>query len=81
VFGALAARPSQASNIIVGVNSWYTPPNLSQEEMVKQLAESGVRTIRISLLPNSVDFVIKAYRHGTGPDVTRVSGTSGITAG
>jgi hypothetical protein len=34
--------------------------------MVKQLAENGVKTFRISLLPNSVDFVIKAYRRGVG---------------
>jgi hypothetical protein len=39
---------------------------MSQDDMVKQLAENGVKTFRISLFPNSVDFVIKAYQRGVG---------------
>ena len=66
LIGMLAVHPADARNIVVGVNSWYTPRDLSQDDMVKQLAASGVKTIRISLLPNSVDFVIKAYQHGIG---------------
>jgi hypothetical protein len=61
-----AVLPAHASDVTVGVNSWYTPPNLSQEDMVKQLAANGVKTFRISLFPNSIDFVIKAYQHGIG---------------
>jgi hypothetical protein len=34
--------------------------------MVNQLGENGVKTFRISLFPNSVDFVIKAYQRGIG---------------
>lgn len=66
IVGTLAARPAHAGNVVVGVNSWYTPPNLSQDDMVKQLAENGVKTFRISLLPNSIDFIIKAYQRGVG---------------
>ena len=66
VVGMLAAHPAHAGSVIVGVNSWYTPPNMSPDDMVKQLAENGVKTFRISLFPNSVDFVIKAYQRGVG---------------
>jgi len=39
--------------------------------MVKQAAEHGVATFRISLLLNSVDFVIKAYHRGAFSDELR----------
>jgi hypothetical protein len=34
--------------------------------MIRQLAVNGVKTFRIGLFPNSIDFVIKAYQHGMG---------------
>lgn len=55
---------AQAQDVIVGVNAWYRPPDLSQEDMAKQLAENGVKTIRISLMPGSVEFITRAWRHG-----------------
>jgi hypothetical protein len=66
LLGLLAPHPGHAGNIVVGVNSWYTPPTMPQDDMVKQLATNGVKTIRLSLLPGNADFVIKAYRHGVG---------------
>jgi hypothetical protein len=30
---------------------------MSQEDMIKQLAENGVKTIRTSLMPNTIDFI------------------------
>lgn len=62
----LFAHATQTSAVVAGVNSWYTPPNMSEEDMVKQLADNGVKTIRSSLFPNSADFIIKAYQHGIG---------------
>ena len=63
---ALAAWKALAvgNNVIVGVNAWYRPPDLSQEDMAKQLAENGVKAIRVSLMPGSVDFITRASRHG-----------------
>jgi hypothetical protein len=66
VVGVLAAHPAHAGSVVVGVNAWYRPPGMSQEEFIKQLADNGVKTIRISLLPSSVDFIIQAHRHGIG---------------
>jgi hypothetical protein len=56
----------QAQDVVVGVNAWYRPPNLSQEDMAKQLAANGVKTIRTSLFPNTIDFVTEAYHQGIG---------------
>jgi len=66
LFGALAVHFAQAGNVVVGVNAWYRPPGMSQEEFVKQLADNGVKTIRTSLMPNTIDFVTHAYHHGIG---------------
>jgi hypothetical protein len=63
---ALPIRAGQAGDVVVGVNFWYTPPNMSAEDMVKQLAASGVPIIRTSLFPGNADFIIKAYQHGIG---------------
>jgi hypothetical protein len=30
------------------------------------MAESGVKTIRTSLFPNTVDFITQAFEHGIG---------------
>jgi hypothetical protein len=65
-FSGLGIEVVRAENMVVGVNAWYRPPELSQEGMIGQLAENGVKTIRIGLLPNSVDFIAQAYRHGIG---------------
>ena len=62
----LAVHPAWADNVIVGVNSWYTLPGATQEDMIRQLAVNGVKTLRISLFKNSLDFVVKAYRQGIG---------------
>ncbi|MGO8910191.1 MAG: hypothetical protein ACLQDM_12855 [Bradyrhizobium sp.] len=56
---------ARAQDVVVGVNAWYRPPGMSQEEFIKQLADNGVKTIRISF-PGSVDFIIQAYSHGIG---------------
>src|SRR5262249_27575522 len=66
VVGMLAAHPGHAGGVIVGVNAWYRPPGMLQEEFIKQLADNGVKTIRMGLAPRSVDFIIQAYRHGVG---------------
>ena len=69
---ALALRTNQqspaaaAGKVIVGVNAWFRPPELSEEGMIQQLAENGVKTIRIGLLPGLIDFIAQAYRHGIG---------------
>jgi hypothetical protein len=65
VVGMLAAHPAHAGSVVVGVNAWYRPPGMSQEEFIKQLADNGVKTIRIPL-PGSTNFIIQAYRHGIG---------------
>jgi hypothetical protein len=65
VLGMLAAHPAHAGSVVIGVNAWYVPPGMSQEEVIKQLAENGVKTIRHSL-PGSVGFIIQAYRVGIG---------------
>jgi hypothetical protein len=62
----ISAHAALASDVIVGVNAWYIPPNMSQEDMIKQLAENGVKTIRTSLMPNTIDFITEAYHHGIG---------------
>jgi len=64
--GALAAwnAPAAGDSVIVGVNAWYRPPDLSLEDMAKQLAENGVKTIRVSLMPGSVEFITRAWQHG-----------------
>ncbi|HYA40081.1 MAG TPA: hypothetical protein VEF34_02160 [Syntrophobacteraceae bacterium] len=59
-----SSTQAQARDVVVGVNAWYRPPDLSQEDMAKQLAENGVKTIRISLMPGSVEFITRAWRHG-----------------
>jgi hypothetical protein len=66
LFGHLAVQVARADNVVVGVNSWYSPPDVSPDTMVRQLAENGVKTLRISLFANSVEFVVKAYQHGIG---------------
>lgn len=62
----ISAHAALASDVIVGVNACYIPPNMSQEDMIKQLAENGVKTIRDSLMPNTIDFITKTYHHGIG---------------
>jgi hypothetical protein len=62
----LGIQIAEAGNIVVGVNAWYRPPGMSEEEMVKQLADNGVKTIRFGLLPGRIDFIIQAYQHGIG---------------
>jgi hypothetical protein len=63
---AFAGNAAQAGNVIVGVNIWnensLSPAD--QDAEIRQMAESGVKTIRTSLFPNTIDFVIKAYRQG-----------------
>jgi hypothetical protein len=53
-------------NVVVGVNAWYRPPGMSPEEFIKQLADNGVKTIRTSLFPNTIDLITEAYHHGIG---------------
>ena len=65
-FGALTAHSARAGNVVVGVNAWYRPPGMSQEEFIKQLADNGVKTIRTSLMPNTIDFITQAYHHSIG---------------
>lgn len=53
---AIPAPAAQAASPIIGVNAYGA--NLDD------MAANGVKTLRISLFPNSVDFVVDAYRHG-----------------
>jgi len=80
LIGAVAAHAAHAAGVIVGVNSWYTPAGVPQADMVRQLAANGVKTLRISLFPNSVDFIAQAYRSGIGT-VAIVYPHTGTTAG
>jgi len=59
LFVALPVYAARADNIVVGVNAYGAD--------VGQMADNGVKTLRISLLPGlPVDFVIQAYQHGIG---------------
>jgi hypothetical protein len=67
VVGTLAAHRAHAASVVVGVNAWYRPPGMSQDEFIKQLSDNGVKTIRVGWpAPGSVDFIVQAYRHGIG---------------
>lgn len=59
-FCVLSMSAAKAGDVVVGVNAWYRPPDMSQEDMIKQLSENGVKTIRTSLMPNTVDFITEA---------------------
>jgi hypothetical protein len=56
LLSAAMSHPTRAAEVVIGVNSFGAN--------VKDMAANGVKTMRISLFPNSVDFVIDAYRHG-----------------
>jgi hypothetical protein len=59
LFGAFAIHAAYAGYMIVGVNGYGAD--------IKQMADNGVKTLRISLFPGfPVDFVIQAYQHGIG---------------
>jgi hypothetical protein len=38
----------------------------AQDAELKQMAESGVKTIRTSFFPNTTDFITSAFQHGIG---------------
>lgn len=60
---------AQAQNVIVGVNIANNDGTISQafqDEEIKQLADSGVKTIRTGLVSYDIDFIIKAHQHGIG---------------
>jgi hypothetical protein len=55
----LFLHAAHAGTVVVGANAYGAD--------IKQIAENGVKTLRISLLPGvPVDFVIQAYQHGPG---------------
>jgi hypothetical protein len=62
------APAALAANVVVGVNIWNEGylSNAAQDVELKQMAESGVKTIRTALLASNVDFIIKAYQQGIG---------------
>jgi hypothetical protein len=62
------AHAAQATNVVVGVNIWNESylSNAAQDVELKQMAQSGVKTIRTALLASNVDFIIKAYQQGIG---------------
>jgi hypothetical protein len=63
---AFAGNAAQAGNVVVGVNIWNEGflSKADQDTELKQMAESGVKTIRTSLLPPAVDFIINAHQRG-----------------
>lgn len=66
---ARTASAAQADNVVVGVNISNNNGSLSQafqEDEIRHLAESGVKTIRTGLVAYNADFIIKAYQHGIG---------------
>jgi len=54
--------------VLMGVNFWGEGfiPKASWNDELQQMAKSGVKTIRTSLFPNTVDFIIQASQHGIG---------------
>lgn len=62
------ARASLASNVVVGVNIWNEGylSKAAQDAELKQMTESGVKTIRTGLTPNTTDFITQAFQHGIG---------------
>jgi hypothetical protein len=65
---ARTAPAALASNVVVGVNVWNEGflSKTAQDAEIKQMAESGVKTIRTSLFPNTSDFITQAFQHGIG---------------
>lgn len=67
LLGAVATRPAQAENVVVGVNVTNNNGSLSasfQDEEIQHLAENHVTTIRVGLVSYTMDFIIKAHQHG-----------------
>jgi hypothetical protein len=57
---------ASAEGVLTGVNFWGEGliPRAAWDDELKQMAESGVKTIRTSLKPDTADFVISASQHG-----------------
>lgn len=68
LFGAVTIRADKPSKVVVGVNIWNEGylSKTAQDAELKQMAESGVKTIRTSLFPNTTDFITSAFQHGIG---------------
>ena len=67
-----SSHGAAAEGVLMGVNFWGEGfiPKASWDDELQQMAKSGVKTIRTSLFPNSVDFIIQASRHAK-PHLTR----------
>jgi hypothetical protein len=65
---AVTAYAGGQTNVVVGVNIWNEGflSKTAQEAEVQQMAESGVKTIRTSLFPDTTDFITGAFQHGIG---------------
>lgn len=68
LFCHLPSHAAQPNGVVVGVNVWNEGylSKTAQEAEIKQMAYSGVKTIRTSLFPNTTDFVTQAFQHGIG---------------
>jgi len=71
LFGFPTIHAAPADNVLVGVNVWNEGylSKAAQDAELKQMAESGVKTIRTSLFPNTTDFITAAFQHGIGSAV------------
>ena len=57
-----------AEGVLMGVNFWGEGfiPKATWDDELQQMAKSGVKTIRTSLFPDTVDFIIQASQRSIG---------------
>ena len=57
-----------AKGLLMGVNFWGEGfvPKATWDDELQQMAKSGVKTIRTSLFPDTVDFIIQASQRSIG---------------
>jgi hypothetical protein len=57
-----------AEGVLMGVNFWGEGfiPKATWDNELQQMAKSGVKTIRTSLFPTTVDFIVQASQHSIG---------------